>query len=184
MAQEAEGLTNKIENGSWLSIMSHELRVKWFSKLTTRSILRVILGIVFVVSGAAKMWDIYGFSKIVSNYGVLSRLVGIPSGPESMIVPVTIIIPFAEFMLGGMLLVNYHVRAASLSLLIMVVMFTGFSAVKYFSGNVSGCGCFGKLAERKTNASLFVENAALVAALFPLAGSSTFTNLKTKKSEE
>lgn len=135
------------------------------SSLNLRLALRMLLGIVFVVSGVAKMWDIYGFSKIVSGYGVLS---------ESMIVPVSILIPFAEFILGMMLLLNFHARVASLSLLVMVVVFTGLSAMRYLSGATSDCGCFGEVLQRKINANLFVENAALIVAL-------SLIKLKTKK---
>ena len=124
--------------------------------ILVRFVLRVILGIVFIVSGAAKMWDIYGFSNVVRGYGIL---------PESLVVPVSIIIPFAEFVLGTMLLMNFYSRTASLSLFVMVIVFTGLSAMKYFSGNTSNSGCFGKLIDRNINPNLLVENAALVVAL-------------------
>ncbi len=126
------------------------------TEILVRFVLRVILGIVFIVSGAAKMWDIYGFSNVVRGYGIL---------PESLVVPVSIIIPFAEFVLGTMLLMNFYSRAASLLLFVMVIVFTGLSAMKYFSGNTSNSGCFGKLIDRNINPNLFVENAALVVAL-------------------
>ena len=93
--------------------------------------LRVIIGVVFIVSGLAKMWDTYSFAEIVRSYGFL---------PESLVVPVAILIPSAEFFFGLMLLLseiplagNFHPRTASISLLLMVVIFTGLSAVKYFS---------------------------------------------------
>jgi uncharacterized membrane protein YphA (DoxX/SURF4 family) len=124
--------------------------------ISVRFVLRVISGIVFIVSGAAKMWDIYGFSNVVRGYGIL---------PESLVVPVSIIIPFAEFVLGTTLLMNFYSRAASLLLFVMVIVFTGLSAMKYFSGNTSNSGCFGKLIDRNINPNLLVENAALVVAL-------------------
>ena len=147
----------KMEQRTRLSAMSHQL--------SARFVLRVIVGFVFVASGLAKMWDIYGFSKIVSGYGVL---------PEGLVVPVSIIIPFIEFVLGVMVLVNFHVRTASLGLLAMVVIFTGFSAMKYFSGGASDCECFGDIVERKISWSFFAQNLALVLGL---------TITKNKKSE-
>ncbi len=137
-----------MQHGTWLSALSHQLSAK--------SVLRIILGNFFIVSGLAKMWDIYGFSSNVSSYGVL---------PASLVVPVSIIVPFVEFALGLMLLLNYRPHTASLSLLVMVVIFTGFSAIRYLAGNASDCGCFGKLAERKTNAGLLAENAIIGVAL-------------------
>jgi len=123
--------------------------------ISVRFVLRVISGIVFVVSGAAKMWDIYGFSNVVRGYGIL---------PESLVVPVSIIIPFAEFVLGTMLLMNFYSRTASLSLFVMVIVFTGLSAMKYLGGRTTDCGCFGGLVKRN-GWSYFVQNGFVLAAL-------------------
>jgi len=119
-------------------------------------LLRKFLGVVFIVSGEAKMWDIYGFSRVVSGYRFL---------PESLIVPVSIIVPFAEFVFGLMLLLNLNPRVASLSLLMMVVMFSILSAVRYFSGDISDCGCFGKLIHRSVDWKFFTENIMLIGGL-------------------
>lgn len=121
MGDRSKVLVARMQHGTWVS---------------AKSVLRIILGNLFIVSGLAKMWDLYGFSRIVNGYGAL---------PESSVVPVAIIIPFAEFVLALMLLLNFHPRAASLSLLSMIVIFTGLSAVKYFAGNASDCGCFGSI---------------------------------------
>jgi len=123
--------------------------------ISVRFVLRVISGIVFVVSGAAKMWDIYGFSNVVRGYGIL---------PESLVVPVSIIIPFAEFVLGTMLLMNFYSRTASLSLFVMVIVFTGLSAMKYLGGRTTDCGYFGGLVKRN-GWSYFVQNGFVLAAL-------------------
>ena len=148
MGDRSKVLVARMQHGTWLSTLSHQLSAK--------SVLRIILGNFFIVSGLAKMWDIYGFSNVVRGYGIL---------PESLVVPVSIIIPFAEFVLGTTLLMSFYSRPASLSLFVMVVVFTGLSAMKYFSGNTSNSGCFGKLIDRNINPNLLVENAALVVAL-------------------
>lgn len=137
-----------INRASALSTISHEL--------SAESLLRIVLAIVFIVSGAAKMWDIYGFCEIVGSYGVL---------PESLNVAVSVLIPFTEILFGGMLISNLHSQTARLSLLIMVGVFTALSAMKYSSGAQRDCGCFGEIIERKTGVGLFAENAALIIAL-------------------
>ncbi len=118
--------------------------------------LRIVIGLVFVVSGLAKMWDIYGFMEIVKSYGFL---------PESLVVPVSIIIPFVEFALGLMLLLNYRPYSASLLLLGMVVIFTGFSAKRYLAGNASDCGCFGETIKDVIEWKYFARNSVLVFGL-------------------
>ena len=157
MGDRSKVLVARMQHGTWVS---------------AKSVLRIILGNVFIVSGLAKTWDIYGFSKIVSGYGVL---------PEGLVLPVSIIVPFAEFVLGIMLLINFHPRIASLSLLAMVVVFTGFSAVIYFTGNTSDCGCFGKLGEREIDSNFFIVNVTLIVAISTLTRSATLTKQNRRK---
>ena len=168
MGDRSKVLVARMQHGTWLSAFQPEADAPpaQSHQLSAKSVLRIILGNLFIVSGLAKMWDIYGFSNNVSSYGVL---------PTSLVVPVSIIVPFAEFVLGIMLLINFHPSIASLSLLAMVVVFTGLSAMKYFSGSASDCGCFGKLGEREITSSFFIINATLIIALFTLTGSATLT---------
>ncbi|MHB2153941.1 MauE/DoxX family redox-associated membrane protein [Calditrichota bacterium GD2] len=58
------------------------------------------------------------------------------------------------------------------------IVFTALSAYKYFSGDISDCGCFGKLLQRKTDEKLFIENALLM-VLFTLG----FIKMKGTKHE-
>ena len=98
----------------WLSAVSHSVSpaprrdLAKGGHISAKSVLRVALGIVFVISGVAKMRDIYGFSNIVSGYGIL---------PDSLVVPVSIIIPFAEFISALILMDNYHMKVSSFVLL-------------------------------------------------------------------
>ena len=126
------------------------------TEILVRFVLRVIPGIVFIVSGAAKMWDIYGFSNVVRGYGIL---------PESLVVPVSIIIPFAEFVLGTMLLMSFYSRAASLLLLVMVVTSAALLGVKRFSYGVSNFKYFSGVARRKCRPCLLCLNGLFTLAL-------------------
>lgn len=155
---------------SELSIAIREMgnRVsRLLDSVSARSTLRIVIAIVFIVSGAAKLWDIYGFSVVVRGYWPL---------PESLVIPISMLIPFAEVVLGAMLLIDLHSQVATLSLLTMVLAFTGLSAFRYLGGNISDCGCFGELARRKIGGGLFIENALLIIAL-------SFTVPKNTKSE-
>jgi hypothetical protein len=51
-----------------------------------------------------------------------------------------------------------RVSEISLSLLILVFIFTTVSFIKYQNGQVGNCGCFGDIVERKNNWQFLVEN--------------------------
>lgn len=61
-----------------------------------------------------------------------------------------------------MLLIAYSIKRVSLSLLVLVFVFTVVAFVRYQNGQVGNCGCFGQLIERSNNWRLFVENTALM----------------------
>ena len=140
------------------------------NKMSVREIavgaLRVILGLVFVVAGMAKMWDVYGFVTVVKSFQML---------PQSLVVSVSVIIPFAELVFGVMLIMNYRPRLSGLLLLVMLVIFTGFSAVKYLSGSTADCGCFGNFVSRRIDLSLFLQNLAIMVALVVIAVAGRFS---------
>ena len=113
--------------------------------------------------------DLATFGKAVNSIWLL---------PSNWVVLVTIAIPYLELILGLMLLLNFYARPAYVTALTMLIVFTAFSAYKYFSGNISDCGCFGKLLQRKTDEKLLIENALLM-ALFALG----FFKMKGIKNE-
>ena len=121
-------------------------------------ILRVGLGIFLSLSGLAKIMDLATFGRAVNSFGLL---------PSNWVALVTIAIPYLELILGLMLLLNFYARTAYVTALTMLIVFTALSAYKYFSGDISDCGCFGKLMQRKTDEKLLIENALLM-VLFAL----------------
>jgi len=132
-------------------------------------ILRIILGLFLSFSGLAKIMDLAAFGKAVNSFGLL---------PSTLVVLVTIAIPYLELILGLMLLLNFYAKPAYVTALTMLIVFTTLSAYKYFSGDISDCGCFGKLLQRKTDEKLLIENAILL-VLFTLG----FLKMKGTKNE-
>ncbi len=132
-------------------------------------ILRIILGLFLSFSGLAKIMDLSAFGKAVNSFGLL---------PSTWVALVTIAIPYLELILGLMLLLNLYAKTAYVTALTMLIVFTTLSAYKYFSGDISDCGCFGKLLQRKTDEKLLIENAILM-VLFALG----FLNVKGIKNE-
>ncbi|MGB9774548.1 MAG: MauE/DoxX family redox-associated membrane protein [Bacteroidota bacterium] len=126
------------------------------SKRALARALEFSLGGLFTVSGIAKLLDPYSFSVVVGSYGIL---------PKFLVVPVSILIPLLEFLLGAMLLLEFHVRLASLWLGAMVVLLTVVHFFGYKGGDASGCGCFVKLIQRSSDVALILENVGVVVGL-------------------
>ena len=134
--------------------------------------LRIVLGMLFLVAGLAKIFDTAAFAKVISNFTL---------APESWVIPLAIFIPYAEVILGLMLLLNFYLRFAIGAGSILLVVFTGVSLYEYvLTGNAADCGCFGKLLARQNNWSLFLENAVMFGALIV---SWKFSNLSKLKGE-
>jgi uncharacterized membrane protein YphA (DoxX/SURF4 family) len=118
--------------------------------------LRALVGLIFIISGGAKFWDLYAFADSLSNYAVL---------PKFLVVPASVLIPLFEMVSGLMILINCYIRILSRALIIMILGFTVVAFVKYVTGDVTHCSCFGQLFERKNDWSLVVENFLLILML-------------------
>jgi uncharacterized membrane protein YphA (DoxX/SURF4 family) len=77
------------------------------------TILRYLLGLVFVFSGFVKIIDFWWFSGVVSSYGVL---------PDFLVLPFSFLVSFLEFVFGLMLLFGIGVVYALFGLIFMVLV--------------------------------------------------------------
>jgi len=119
-------------------------------------VLRIALGTLFILSGISKILNQTDFGKIIYSYNLVSK---------EWVIMLSFIIPYSELILGMMLILNLYPRIAIRFLIVMLIVFTGISAYSYATGNVSDCGCFGKLLKRQNDWKLILENAALAFAL-------------------
>ena len=102
---------------------------------------RILVGVLFIVSGLIKLNDPVGFSFKLKDY----------FAPE--VLDLEIFIPFAlliaifvvifEVMLGTMLLLGYAKKFTIWSSLLMIVFFTFLTFYSAFYNKVTDCGCFG-----------------------------------------
>ena len=97
--------------------------------------------------------DPVSFGKVVLSYNLL---------PKDWVVTLALVIPYAEFILGLALLLNLYPKTAAYAALGMVAVFTAVAMYRYASGDVSDCGCFGKLLERQNDWKLLLENTAVL----------------------
>jgi len=129
--------------------------------------LRIILGLFFILSALAKIYDPVTFAKALKAYAFL---------PQDWVAPLVLIIPYAEFILGLALLIKLYEKQTLLLLMAMMLLFTTVSAYRYYTGDVSDCGCYAKFLKRQNNWKLIMENTLII---FLLA--LNFLNFKKKE---
>lgn len=102
---------------------------------------RVIVGVLFIISGLVKLNDPVGFSFKLQDYFApevldLGFLV-----PYSLLIAIVLVI--IEVLLGISLLLGYMKRFTLWALLLMIVFFTFLTFYSAYFNKVTDCGCFG-----------------------------------------
>jgi uncharacterized membrane protein YphA (DoxX/SURF4 family)/peroxiredoxin len=104
-------------------------------------VVRIFVGILFIISGFIKLNDPVGFSFKLEEYfsqGVLDLPALMPYA-----LAISIVVVILEVLLGVMLIVAYKVRITLWSLLGMIVFFTFLTFYSAYFNKVTDCGCFG-----------------------------------------
>lgn len=104
-------------------------------------IIRIFVGILFIISGFIKLNDPLGFSYKLQEYfseQVLNLEFLIPFA-----LVIAIVLVIFELVLGLMLIIGYLPRFTLWSLLIMIVFFTFLTFYSAYFNKVTDCGCFG-----------------------------------------
>ena len=102
-------------------------------------IMRLILGGVFLWAGVVKIPDLELFSYAVRAYNLL---------PEFLILPVTILVPYLECVIGLCLVVGFWTHASTLIASGLLITFASALGTKIYQGVNMSCGCFGFGTER------------------------------------
>lgn len=115
-------------------------------------VLRVLLGVVFLVSAVGKLLAIDDFELYVFSYGFL------PLNVTYILVRLCIVF---EAALGVMLLVGWWRRWINLAVLALLLLFSIFLCYAALTGRNDSCQCMGRLAEMPPAVSL-LKNAMLI----------------------
>lgn len=102
---------------------------------------RIIVGLLFVISGLIKLNDPVGFSFKLEEYfspEVLDLAFLMPFALE-----IAVLLVIFETLLGVMLLWGYKPKFTVWSLLLMIVFFTFLTFYSAYFNKVTDCGCFG-----------------------------------------
>ncbi len=98
------------------------------------AILRVILGVLFVMASWDKILHPARFAEDVANYGIL---------PSLLVNLFSLILPWAEMIAGLFLILGFLSRSSSLVLLLLLVSFIVGISINIVRGSQIDCGCFG-----------------------------------------
>ena len=105
------------------------------------AISRVLVGVLFIISGFIKLNDPLGFSyKLQEYFG--TDVLNLPFlEPYALIISVVVVV--FEVVLGIFLLIGYKPKFTIWSLLGMIVFFTFLTFYSAYFDKVRDCGCFG-----------------------------------------
>lgn len=111
------------------------------------SVLRLIVGVLFIFSGLVKANDPLGLAyKMQEFFEVWAQsgfLPGLMHFMEGYALAFSIIMICFEIVAGVAVLVGWRMRLFSWLLLLLIIFFTFLTGYAYLSGKFRSCGCFG-----------------------------------------
>lgn len=121
---------------------------------------RVIIGVVFVISGLSKDIDLWGTVFKIEDYLHVWGL----SQPRTIVFMAALLLSGTEFILGALLLLGCCRRWVPVFLAAVMAVMLPLSLYIYIANPVSDCGCFGDFWVI-SNAATFWKNVAITAAV-------------------
>jgi uncharacterized membrane protein YphA (DoxX/SURF4 family) len=112
--------------------------------------LRILLGILFIMTGALKLPNLKGFSEVVASYELL---------PRKLVKPAAYVQPFAEFMVGWWILSGKYLMygaIAGLFLMLAANVFVLSGLIR--KKKMKNCGCYGANIKIPLSWKRFAEN--------------------------
>jgi uncharacterized membrane protein YphA (DoxX/SURF4 family) len=116
-------------------------------------VLRIALGLVFVVAGGLKIGHADVFAGQIAGFELL---------PQALIAPLALLLPFVEVLVGAYLIVGLFTRAAAIAAAVMLAVFDTAIAWAVVHGLHASCGCFGPSDQTTTSWGEVARDAAIV----------------------
>ncbi len=115
---------------------------------------RLLLGVLFIVTGIGKIIDLEGFINIVYGYRLLPPGLALLAGS---------VLPFVELYIGCALVLGVFVRLTSVAIIPLSVTF-GIGGIYALVADAGGiiCGCFGTLIQISHPVSLTIDGIMLL----------------------
>jgi uncharacterized membrane protein YphA (DoxX/SURF4 family) len=114
--------------------------------------LRVAVGVVFLFSGIAKLFDLNSFTRSLDSFKLF---------PPDLIAVLSHAVPIVEGFLGTMLVGGIFTRYTSRAILGLLLLFSGIISVQILTGNTTSCNCFGRLFPGDTDTYALFRNTLL-----------------------
>lgn len=127
-------------------------------------VLRIAVGVLFIISGFAKAIDPWGTIYKMDEYFAVWHWVI----PHALTVTAAVGLSALEFVAGMMLMLGCYRRSIVVILLLVMAGMLPLSVYIYMENPVADCGCFGDL-WRISNLATMLKNVLIVAALIFLA---------------
>ncbi len=125
---------------------------------------QMIIGVVYVVAGAVKIWEPVLFYWEAIPYAQLLGVVEWETA--SAVAKVALVLGPIEFVLGWALLLNWQPRLCLPVATVLMAAFTALTAKAWHMGASIDCGCFGALVERGPREATIEDSAMLLVLLF------------------
>ncbi|MFV0607278.1 MAG: BT_3928 family protein [Niabella sp.] len=129
-------------------------------KLVT--IIRVVVGVLFIFSGLVKAIDPMGLSYKMQEYFDLWGM----SALNSTTLVLSVLMNAFEIFAGVALLLGWKPKIVNWLLLLLIIFFTFLTGYSYLSGKFSNCGCFGDCIPITSKTSFLKDIILLVLILF------------------
>jgi len=114
---------------------------------------QLLLAVVFVTAGLAKLLDQPGSRSALAGFGV----------PEPVVPAVGLLLPLVELATAVALLVHPTARWGALAALLLLLAFIGGIAAAMARGQAPDCHCFGQLHSAPAGRATLIRNAVLAA---------------------
>jgi len=129
-----------------------------------------ILAALFLVAGISKVIDPWTFIASLGAYGV----------PASLRVPIAILLPAGEVLLGVLFLAGWHLRKAGAIAAALMAVFIVAVGFGWWNGTLEECGCFGPFLERSPRDAILLDVVFLGLAVWIWYGSASAKKVALK----
>lgn len=114
---------------------------------------RLLLAVIFIFSGLAKLVDRSGSRQTMRDFGVSDRLA----------TPFAILLPLAELVVAGSLIPGVSAWWGAFGALVLLLLFTAVLGYHLTRGHTPSCHCFGQVSSKPIGWPTLVRNLILVA---------------------
>ncbi len=133
-----------------------ETRNKFLGSPWVNLILRLLVGGMFLVVALGKIADPAAFAKEINNYGIM---------PAWTIGSMALILPWLELSCGLMYIFGVRLRANSILIGAMLVVFILGVGTAMAKGLNINCGCYSNIATQKVGWAKILENLGMLWAV-------------------